>query len=103
MSIETVKRDGLQTLEESIENSWRRELTINLLGVATLAAVVLLGSYALRVDAAPIASTSVKAFAAANGLEYTELATRYDYPRVLTGGGSGGNGSFRTEVAAQQK
>ena len=82
--------------------NWRRELAINLLGLATLVAVIVLGSYALRLDATPTA-TSVKAYALTQGVAYTDTANRNHYPRALTGGGSGGNGEFRPAVAAQQK
>lgn len=87
--------------ETATATSWRKELTINLLGLATLAAVIVLGSYALRLDAAPTA-TSVKAYAAANGIAYTDTAERNHYPRALTGGGSGGSGTLQP-AAAQQK
>ncbi len=81
---------------------WRKELAINLLGLATLVAVIVLGSYALRLDATPSA-TSVKAYALANGVTYADTANRNHYPRALTGGGAGGNGEFPSVAAAQQK
>lgn len=80
-----------------------REIVLNFLGLSALVVTLLFGSYALKLDAKPIASTSVGAFATADGTEYPASEGRYDYPRVRKNGGSGGNGNFHTSLAAQQR